>query len=875
MADIYSLRWYRLNAVFKENISGELNFSTLQAIIKGGYFDAFPEANLNYAIPIFFHVKNRKFSSKLKRNQEFIVEIIISRHSEKDIIDVADGIKRRMQIGRNKKRYSLVSISEPELRNLEILEKGYSDFHFDSEEITLNFLTPYSMVSVREYPSGWIDTKKFLFKFKSRLNAFFKLNLDIEREEYIEKNIKIAPYWNYVRQFVHNSKSQKNTTQYVDGFSGKLYIKGDVKSILPIIILGAELHTGSRLSNGQGYYKIIGNIPHFDIYFPNYKQLLKILQDTIEDYDARDKEIKDKRKFLDDLPAYAQKICNEIKDKDFEFSPTETFKIIKKDKTFRTVERFNFKEVVINNYLLSLLYSPLNRFISEESIGYRKGVSREKAIFFIKENLKDGYNIVLESDIEAFFPSINLEKLNKMLNNCLPSKDVNLKRILNKSIYTKYKNNGKIYDRTLGLAQGSSISPILANLYLDYFDKRIKNEGVRLVRYADDFIIMTKSFDKAVEVLNKIEDILGELNLKIKHSKTRIRSISDGFKFLGYEFKGYNNDSEIFNSSTLLKKPLYIIEPYIHIAVKHDSLDLIKNKKVQSSIPIRRISEVIIMNKALISSAFAKKCREYKVPVSFTFGSGYDITTLRPDAKSWYTISSKHYNRYASLKDYELLEIAKNIASIKIDNTMKMFKKRDRELYEIVIRQVNSFKDKVMLSNNVDSIRGYEGNVARIVFKNYNHFIIDKDFYITKRERFSKEKFNSLLNFGYYLLFMRINTTMRAMGLNPYLGFLHSKNDRYESLVADIQEFFRVNIDDFIIKIINMKIIQKEDFYMSKNISRLVYEGRIKFINTIEGEFNKRDKYGENLSGKIYTQILNIKNWALGNGNLIFYKNNW
>ncbi len=872
MTDIYSLSWYKIEAVFKENQSGVMNFSVIQAIVKGGYLDVIHVTDLNHGIPVFFHVRNRKFNSKLKKNQEFFVDIIIARHSEEEVNRIINALYKRMQIEKNRKRYSLVSISRPSLRNLTVLENEFSDFRFNERELTLNFLTPYSMVSTKEYPSGWIDTDKFLFKFKARLNAFFKFNLEFSNEEYIKNNIKVIPYWNYVRQFIHNSKSHINTTQYVDGFSGKLYIKGDIKSILPLIILGTELHTGSRLSNGQGYYKIIANVPHFDVYFPNKEQVLKIVHETIESYDTRDKEIKDKKNFLDDLPTYSQKICEEIVDEKFEFSPTESFKIVKKDKTFRTVERFNFKEVVINNYLLSLLYKNLNRFISEKSIGYRKGVSREKAVFFIKENLKDGYNIVLESDIESFFPSIDLEKLENMLDEYLPSKDIKIKRVLKKSIYSKYKKGGKICERKLGLAQGSSISPLLANLYLNQFDKKIKNENVRLVRYADDFIIMTKSFDKAIEVLNKIEIILGELNLKIKRSKTKIKSISDGFKFLGYEFKGHNNDSEISDSATLLKKPLYIIEPYIHIAVKHDSLDLIKEKKVIASLPVRRISEIIIMNKALVSSALAKKCREYKIPISFTFGAGYDITTLRPDAKSWYSISSRHYNKYNNLTEYEILEIAKNITAIKIDNTLKLFKKRDNSLYSILSKDINSFKEKIMLADNIDTIRGYEGNVARIAFRNYNYFIIDNEFHITKRERFSKEKINSLLNFGYYILFIRINTTMRAMGLNPYLGFLHSKNDRYESLVADIQELFRANIDDFIIKILNLKIIQKENFMDMEKTVKLTYNGRLKFINAIEGEFNYKDKYGETLSNRIYIQILNIKKWALNQKNLILNK---
>ena len=868
--DIYSLSWYKVETIFKGNDNSVLNFSIFQAIIKGAYLDTFPKVDAESGVPIFFHILKHKYDYKIKEGQFVLVEIIISRHSKNDVEKIIKSLQKRMRLKENNKKYSLVSLSEPKFRNLEILEKEL-DLTKVKDESTINFLTPYSMAQTKKYPEGWIDTRKYLFKFKARLDSFFKVNLTLKNEKHLLENVKTIPYWNYIKHYAHKSKSQVKTKQYVHGFVGKLYFKGDVKSILPIIILGSELHSGSRTSNAQGFYTIIEkSISNFDSYFPNENQILKIIYETIERYDTNDREFKNRAKILKNLPAFAKEIKNNIIDENFEFTPSETFKLIKKDKTFRVIERFNFKEVVINNYILSIVYEPLNRFISEDSIGYRKGVSREKAIFLIKENLKEGYDIILESDIEAFFPSINLKKLKNILFSYIPIKDLKLREILLKSIYAKYKKNGKVHNRELGLAQGSSISPLLSNIYLNYFDRKIKEQNVRLVRYADDFIIMTKSFDKAIEVLKSLDKILGELNLKIKRSKTNIKSVTDGFKFLGYQFKGYENDNEIANFTSLLKKPIYIITPYVRIYVKHESLDLMKDDKIISSVPLRRVSEIIIMNKALISSSLAKKCREYRIPISFTFGAGYEIVTMKPDSKNWYTISSKHYNKYREFKKSEILEIAKSIVIKKINNNLKLFQKRDNIIYSSINKKLQSLKDKIGLADNINTIRGYEGIAAREVFKNYNKFIIDPEFHITKRERFSKEKINSLLNFGYYILFIRINSTVRAMGLNPYLGFLHSKNDRYESLVTDIQEFFRADIDNFIIKIVNMKIIEKDDFYDGKKMVRLKYDGGRKFINALEGEFNRKDKYKESLSEKIYLKILNIKNWVLEKENLMF-----
>jgi len=258
---MYSLFWYKVKTIFKENNSGVLNYSILQAIIKGSYLDTFQKSDWTKGAPIFFHINDKKITTKLKRNQEFTLEIIISLHNLKEVNKIITSLKKRMSIKKNQKRYSLISIDKPELRNLEILEKEFYkkyniNINIKNNEIIINFLTPYGMPQKKTHVSGWMDTNKFLFKFKERLNNFFKLNLEIKNEEYIKENIKITPHWKYIEHYTHKSKSQPNT-QIVKGFIGKLYIKGDIKSIMPVLIIGLELHTGSRISNSQGYYEII------------------------------------------------------------------------------------------------------------------------------------------------------------------------------------------------------------------------------------------------------------------------------------------------------------------------------------------------------------------------------------------------------------------------------------------------------------------------------------------------------------------------------------------------------------------------------------------------------------------------------------------
>ncbi|MDQ1273689.1 MAG: CRISP-associated protein Cas1 [Planctomycetota bacterium] len=123
------------------------------------------------------------------------------------------------------------------------------------------------------------------------------------------------------------------------------------------------------------------------------------------------------------------------------------------------------------------------------------------------------------------------------------------------------------------------------------------------------------------------------------------------------------------------------------------------------------------------------------------------------------------------------------------------------------------------------------------------------------------------------LLFSRINATVRTVGLNPYLGFLHSPQDNYESLVCDIEELFRARIDRFIIRLINLKVVKRDDFVEAERGLYLKKDTVKKFIDQFEAEMEKKSpKDTLSLKEDIYVQTIVVKKWVLENGSLSFYR---
>jgi CRISPR-associated protein Cas1 len=277
----------------------------------------------------------------------------------------------------------------------------------------------------------------------------------------------------------------------------------------------------------------------------------------------------------------------------------------------------------------------------------------------------------------------------------------------------------------------------------------------------------------------------------------------------------------------------------------------------------------MVMEKTVFSTAILRKCTDNNIPFTITLNTGYYITTIKPDSKKYYDIQFEHGRKYSTLTETEIFCIAKEFAAGKMKGYISLFKQKYMKGQNLFINELEEVIDQIYQAGDIHNLRGLEGATARKIYQRLNSIIEHDIFHIKKRDREHPDRINSLLNFGYYLLFSRINATVRGVGLNPYLGFLHSPMDNYESLVCDIEELFRARIDRFIIRLINLKVITKDDFEETPKGLYLKREGVKKFLTQFEAEM---DRKGANISlslkESIYLQTVIIKKWAIENASL-------
>jgi group II intron reverse transcriptase/maturase len=168
-------------------------------------------------------------------------------------------------------------------------------------------------------------------------------------------------------------------------------------------------------------------------------------------------------------------------------------------------------------------------------LGFRKGKSQIDAINKIEEYKEQGYKWVLDADIKGFFDNIDHELLIEFIRQKVT--DGWVIEIIKSWLTMGVMKDGEYIPTEKGTPQGGVISPLLANIFLHEFDKIMVERGYKLVRFADDFVVMTKSKRKAKRAYEVVKEIITEkLKLELHPDKTVITNFGEGFVFLGFEF---------------------------------------------------------------------------------------------------------------------------------------------------------------------------------------------------------------------------------------------------------------------------------------------------------------------------------------------------
>ena len=519
----------------------------------------------------------------------------------------------------------------------------------------------------------------------------------------------------------------------------------------------------------------------------------------------------------------------------------------------RLVSILNIKDKFISKLLLEVLEKYIAPNFSENSFAYQKGKGTTQAILKIKKLVEEGKEIVGKIDIKDYFDTINHEKLLKMM------QDVKIERrvieLINKFIKCKVDYQYSTYTKTQGIIQGSPLSAILSNIYLDSFDKELDKLNIKYIRYCDDINIFGKDKKEVYSTIKFIEKRLKEQYLlNINHNQTEITNVFYT-KFLGYKLIKNKFGVEIVkiskevqytnrwrtNSLEKINNEYHIINEGILSQSDYTILFENKNKKVY--IPIEATKILNIYSNIIINSNFFNLMNSKNIIVNlFDKHNRYIGKFIPNNTRKSCLLLLKQVEIY---NDYnKRMNMAKDILSSEIYNlksNLKYYNRRYNHDIKEKIKLIEKAEKEINLIKEHEKLLLCEARIKGIYYSCFNEILQNEKFKFIKRsKRPPQDPINALISFGNTLLYNYIAKEIYKTKLDIRIAYLHSSNNRYESLNLDLADIFKpIIVDKIIFKLINKKIIN--DRLHFENINGGVYltgEGK----NIVINEFYKKIK---------------------------------
>ncbi|CEY07080.1 reverse transcriptase/maturase%2C group FT II introns [Streptococcus pneumoniae] len=223
-----------------------------------------------------------------------------------------------------------------------------------------------------------------------------------------------------------------------------------------------------------------------------------------------------------------------IKQRKYKPQPVLKVEIPKPDGGIRQLGIPTVMDRMIQQAIVQVMSPICEPHFSDTSYGFRPNRSCEKAIMKLLEYLNDGYEWIVDIDLEKFFDTVPQDRLMSLVHNIIEDGDT--ESLIRKYLHSGVIINGQRYKTLVGTPQGGNLSPLLSNIMLNELDKELEKRGLRFVRYADDCVITVGSEAASKRVMYSVSRFIEKrLGLKVNMTKTKITRPRE-LKYLGFGF---------------------------------------------------------------------------------------------------------------------------------------------------------------------------------------------------------------------------------------------------------------------------------------------------------------------------------------------------
>lgn len=272
----------------------------------------------------------------------------------------------------------------------------------------------------------------------------------------------------------------------------------------------------------------------------------------------------------------------------------------------------------------------------------------------------------------------------------------------------------------------------------------------------------------------------------------------------------------------VLKNTLYINQDDVYLSLDGETVVVKREKEVLIRVPLHNLESIISHGYNGASPKLMQKCARENIKLVFLDSFGRFLARVEGETKGSVHLRVLQVEKRAD--ESFSLGISKNFILAKVYNSRWILERAirgysmrmDVEPIQAVSDYLYRMLSKIQGCSHLEELRGYEGNCAEKYFSVLDSLILNQkeDFFFRQRSKRPPLDFvNCMLSYFYTLLSFDIASALETVGLDPYIGFMHTDRSGRRSLALDMEEELRaVMVDRFVLSMINKKVVKSSDF---------------------------------------------------------------
>lgn len=449
------------------------------------------------------------------------------------------------------------------------------------------------------------------------------------------------------------------------------------------------------------------------------------------------------------------------------------------------------------------------------SFGYRRGVGVADAIRALVDERDNGARFVMRGDLTRCFDEIPRRRLLARFAGVVEDRELTelVRRLVNRPVAGKRPRE---HQHWKGLHQGAPLSPILANLYLDSFDRLVLGRiGVPVIRYADDFAVAVTSMEEASQAITAARESALSLGLELSADKLRVETFEQGVSFLGQVVTA-GTGSRTDRLANPLAVTVYVTHQGALLRSKGERLRVDRSDEEKPfSISFNRLRQVVVFGRVGVTTPLMQKLLTHGIDLVMLSERGKYFGRLQGSLASNPFIRDAQYAKARDIAG--ALDIARRIVAGKIVNMRAALLRGRRRGRSDDPADVLSFlsrsRSSALKADSLGALLGVEGSASREYFRGFAQLLDHELVFSGRHRRPPPDPVNSLLSFGYSLLIQDVIGAAEASGLDPTMGFLHRPRVGRPSLALDLVEELRpVVVDSVVLRLFNTRALTANHF---------------------------------------------------------------